>query len=126
MPRNFRSSYVVAYWAKTNDKIREYNDMGLAPQPGVIKYFIKHCLMVGDQSYIYWFAYCDWFLSTPENIKNMFGKPVEVWYQNLFHPTGPASFVPVACILAKFVYAKFSYRSKDIMAVVPRLKQSCF
>ena len=68
--------------------------------------------MVGDQSYTHWFAYCDWFLSTPENIKNMFGKPVEVWYQNL--------------ILAKFVHAKFSHRSRDIMAVVPRIKQSCF
>ena len=56
----------------------------------------------------------------------MFGKPVEVWYQNLFAPTGPASFVPVASILAKFVHATFSHRSRDIMAVAPRLKQSWF
>ena len=126
MSRNFRSSYVVAYWAKADGRIREYNDMGLTPKPGVIKYFVKHCLMVGDQSYTNWFAYCDWFLSTPENIRNMFGKPVEVWYQNLFQPTGPASFVPVARILAKFVHVTFSHRSLDIMTVAPRLKQSCF
>ena len=126
MSRNFRSSDVVAYWAKADGRIREYNDMGLTPKPGVIKYFVKHCLMVGDQSYTNWFAYCDWFLSTPENIRNMFGKPVEVWYQNLFQPTGPASFVAVARILAKFVHVTFSHRSLDIMAVAPRLKQSCF
>ena len=47
MSRNFRSSYIVAYWAKADGRIREYNDMGLTPQPGVIKYFIKHCLTVG-------------------------------------------------------------------------------
>ena len=58
--------------------------------------------------------YCDWFLSTAENMKRMFGKPVEIWYQNLFQPTGPASFVPVASILTKFVHAKFSHRSRDI------------
>ena len=112
--------------AKTDGRIREYNDMGLTPQPSVIKYFIKHCLVVGDQSYTHWFAYCDGFLSNPENTKNMFGKPIEVWYQNLFQPAGPASFVPVARILAKFVLVKFSHRSRDIMAAVPRLKQSCF
>ena len=126
MSRNFRSSYIVAYWAKADGRIREYNDMGLTSQPGVIRYFIKHCLMVGDQSYTHWFAYCDWFLSTPENIKYTFGRPVEVWYQNLFQPTGPASFVPVARILAKFVHVKFSHRIRDIMAVVPRIKQSYF
>ena len=126
MSRNFRSSHIAAYWAKADGRIREYNHMGLTPQPGVIKYFIKHCLMVGDQSYTHWFAYCDWFLSTPENIKSIFGKPVEVWYQNLFQPTGPASFVPVARILGKFVHAKFSHRSRDVMAVVRRIKQSCF
>ena len=81
--------------------------------------------MVGDQSYTtHWFAYHEWFLSTPENIENIFGKLVEVRYKTLFQPTGPASFIPVARILAKFVHAKFSYKSRDIMAVVPRLKQS--
>ena len=74
--------------------------MGLTPQPAVIKYFIKDCLMIGNQSCTHWFLYCDWFLSTPENTKNMLDKPVEVWYQNLFQPTGPVSFVPVARILS--------------------------
>ena len=46
MSRNFRSSYIVAYWAKADGRIKEYYDMGLTPQPGVIKYFVKHCLMV--------------------------------------------------------------------------------
>ena len=51
MSRYFTLSYIVAYWAKADGKIREYNDMGLTPQPGVFKYFIKDCLMVGNQSY---------------------------------------------------------------------------
>ena len=29
MSRNFRSSYIVAYWAKADGRIREYNDMGV-------------------------------------------------------------------------------------------------
>lgn len=124
--RNSRSSYIIAYWVKSDGQIREYNSMGLTPHPGLIKYFVKHSLMVGDKSYTHWFAYCDWFLPINDTLKNMFGKPVEVWNRTLFDLAGPASFIPVSRIVAKFVHAKFAYRNKDLMVIVPRLKHSCF
>ena len=83
MSRYFTLSYIVAYWAKADGKIREYNDMGLTPQPGVFKYFIKDCLMVGNQSYTHWFVYCDWFLTTPGNIKNTFRTKISFNQQDL-------------------------------------------
>ena len=90
--RNFRSSYIVAYWAKADGRIRQYNDMSLTPQPGVIKFFIKRGLMVGDQSCTHWFVYCDWFLSTAESIKKKclanrlkFGTKISLHQQGLLH-----------------------------------------
>ena len=124
--RNHRSSYVVAYWASRAGEIRKFCDMGLSPQPGIIKYFLKHSLTVVDQSYTHWFAYWHWFYPVEEHIRNEYGKPVEVWHQNLFEQAGAASFIPVSRILAKFVHAKVHRHNKDLLIVVPRLRNSCF
>ena len=124
--RNHRSSYVVAYWASNAGEISKFCDMGLSPRPGIIKHFLKHSLIFGDQHYEHWFAYCEWFLPVEEHMKNEYGKPVEVWYQKLFEQLGPASFIPVSRILAKFVHIKLRRHNKDLIILVPRLRNSCF
>lgn len=124
--RNNRSSYIHAYWASSGGEIKNYNDMGLTPRPGVIQHFLKHTILNCGKAYEHWFAFCEWFLPLPEEVKNFYGKPVELWQQYLFEQMGPASFIPVSRILAKCVHANVRHNNLDVVVLIPRFRNSCF
>ena len=93
--KNLRSSYIVAYWCKDGGEIAKYNKYDTTPSPGTIRYLLKHSIIVNNRCFEHWFAYCDWFHPVNTNIRYSFGKPVEVWYRNLFKQFGTAFHRPV-------------------------------
>lgn len=126
LSRNNRSSYIVAHWASNDGNIKSFDEMELSPRPGIIKYFLKHTLTIHVTSYEHWLAFCDWFLSVPDHIRFEFGKPLELWHNNLYELAGASSFIPVSRIFGKFVHARLHRHSKDLMVIVPVVKNSCF
>ena len=81
-------------------------------------------LLIEDKSYEHWFAHCNWFYPVQDKIRHRFGKPLEIWNRSLLEQLGPSSFIVVFRILLKFVDVPYQFRSKDLMVVVPRTKNS--
>ena len=69
--------------------------MYFTAKPGQIQYFITHLLYIEEKAYKHTFAFVDWFLPLSDEIKYMYGKPVEVWSADHFELSGEASFIPV-------------------------------
>ena len=99
-------------------------ETGLTARPGRIKYFLKHLVFIGEKCYGHWFANVEWFYPVTDDLKYKFRKPTEIWNNSLSEQFGAASFMSVFCILSKFVYAPFEYRSKKLMVIIPRLNFS--
>ena len=95
-------------------QIIKYRDIGLTLRPGRIKYFLKHLVFVGEKCYGHWFTNVEWFYQAADDLKDKFRKPTEIWHSSLFEQFETASFVPVFCMLSKFLYALFDDRSKKI------------
>jgi len=100
------------------------NEVGYSPRPGFIEYFVKHCILINNEYYEHWFAFCKWFMPVQDEIRNRYGKPVEVWQRHHFENMGPASFIPLQRIFCKGVYCVFSHAGSELIAVIPRVKHS--
>lgn len=122
--RSSRSACIVSYWTATNGKISNMEEMSFQPRPGLIEYFIKHCILISNESLEHWFGFCKWHLPVEDEIKHKFGKPMEVWHKNHFEDMGPSSFIPLQRIFAKAVYAEFTYKSRELIVIAPRVKHS--
>ena len=120
--RSSRSSYILAHWCGSNGKVLSYDNMTFTPRPGQILWFYKHILFVDNQPYEHYFAFVEWYMPMPEAIKNKYGKPIQVWRNKIFEPTGSASFIPVQRIKSKFVYIEQSIESHDVIVVLPRFR----
>ncbi|KAL3892019.1 hypothetical protein ACJMK2_004259 [Sinanodonta woodiana] len=93
---------ILAHWSDGDCKIAGCNAVDLTPRPGQI------------ENLFYLFTELD------ESLKNMYGKPVEVWRSDSFEREGPAVFIPVQRIKSKFVYAYKTIKSKKVIIVCPR------
>ncbi|KAL3884915.1 hypothetical protein ACJMK2_025014 [Sinanodonta woodiana] len=82
---------ILAHWSDGDCKIAGCNAVDLTPRPEL-----------------------------DESLKNMYGKPVEVWRSDSFEREGPAVFIPVQRIKSKFVYAYKTIKSKKVIIVCPR------
>ena len=118
--RYSRSCYILAYWAANDGAILPANQMPTTPNPGRVLYFIKHIISKpGQQSLTHVFAKVEWYMGTP-NLKDHFGKPVEVWNKDFYLPNEPASFIPIQRIKSKFIPAFTKLRGLDVIVVLPR------
>ena len=102
------------YWVASGRQIIKYRGIGLTLRPGRIKYFLKHLVFIGEKCYGHWFTNVEWFYQAADDLKDKFGKPTEIWHSSLFEQFQTASFIPVFCMLSKFLYALFEDRSKKI------------
>lgn len=118
--RSHRSSYITAFWCGDGGNVQSYEDMYLYARPGRICSFISHLIYVNNEPKQHIFALVQWFLPVVDELRFKFGKPVEVWSSDLLEMEKGASFIPVQRIKSKFVHIKFQYRSKNVMAVLPR------
>ena len=97
-----RSCYILANW-NDNGQI----DPSLNPSdytPGRVLYYALHSMVVDGEINCkqHLFARVERYLEHPE--KESLGKPLQIWYNGLFHPRGPASFIPVQRIANRFAY----------------------
>ena len=95
-----RSCYILANW-NDNGQI----DPSLNPSdytPDRVLYYALHSMVVDGEIKQHLFARVEWYLEHPE--KESLGKPLQIWYNGLFHPRSPASFIPVQRIANRFAY----------------------
>ena len=124
--RSNRSAYITAYWCGENGLIQQYDSMYFAARPGRILYFVMHNLFIDDVAHPHIFAFTEWYLPMGDVNKYKYGKNVEVWSSDLFEPLGSASFMPIQRIKSKFLHIKFELDCKNVMAVIPRKRATCF
>ena len=96
--------------------------MHLTPHPGKIMFFLKHGLIVSGKRYEHLFAYVDWLHHTSDDTRYYYGKPLEVWYSNIYKRNGPANFIPVQRIRSKFIKISKQLHGKDVYVVSARSK----
>ena len=68
---------------------------------GMIDYFVKQNIKVGNQYVTCILAAINWFQSHPD--RHLIGAPAEVWCKDLFEVEGQATFIPTQRICGKFV-----------------------
>ena len=122
LSRNHKSGYIVAHWTAGDGNIANFENY-VPSRPGVIEYFFKHSLIHKEEHLDHWFAKCKWFLPSPDDIRNKYGKPVEIW-RSLFENSGPASFIPVLRIHSKVVITTKRVAGQNSVIVVPRIRHS--
>ncbi|KAL3855185.1 hypothetical protein ACJMK2_014405 [Sinanodonta woodiana] len=118
--RSYRSAMILAHWSDGDCKIAGCNSVDLTPRPGQIEKLLLHNLFVDGKMCLHLIAKVIWFTELDESLKNMYGKPVEVWRSDSFEREGPAVFIPVQRIKSKFVYAYKTIKSKKVIIVCPR------
>ncbi|KAL3858314.1 hypothetical protein ACJMK2_012908 [Sinanodonta woodiana] len=118
--RSYISAMILAHWSDGDCKIAGCNAVDLTPRPGQIEKLLLHNLFVNGKMCLHLIAKVIWFTELDESLKNMYGKPVEVWRSDSFEREGPAVFIPVQRIKSKFVYAYKTIKSKKVIIVCPR------
>ncbi|KAL3870769.1 hypothetical protein ACJMK2_038828 [Sinanodonta woodiana] len=111
---------ILAHWSDGDCKIAGCNAVDLTPRPGQIEKLLLHNLFLDGKMCLHLIAKVIWFTELDESLKNMYGKPVEVWRSDSFEREGPAVFIPVQRIKSKFVYAYKTIKSKKVIIVCPR------
>ena len=110
------SSFVLARWCKLGGLIdTSGSDLG----PGVVDYFFKQNIKVGNQYVKCILAAIQWFQSHPD--RHSIGAPVEVWCKDLFKLEG--TFIPVQRIYGKFIPAVDIVRDENVLVVCPLVRK---
>ena len=94
-----RNSYVLANWA-LQSLVNTNNPNDYCP--GQIQYFFVHSLTLNSELHQHLFAYVLWYEPHPHIDK--YGKPLQVWYKNMYQVHGPSNFIPIQRIANRFVF----------------------
>ena len=120
IPRSKRSSFVTAFWCGASGEVQDFNTMYLTPRPGKVSFYIRHAVIVNNERYEHILACVEWYLPCSEPMKNFYGKPVELWKNNLFELHKSAKFMPIQRIKSKFVHVPENINGSDVLVVLPR------
>lgn len=121
--RSVRSSNIVAYWCGEAGKVEPFETMYHSPRPGKIIYFIKHSVVLNGVYTEHVLARVDWFLRSENYDGNViYGKPIMIFRDRLYEPSGSASFLPVQRIFSKYVFARTEMDCNEMIVVVPRIR----
>ena len=121
--RTVRSASIVAHWCSSGGSIASQDEMEIIPRPGEIEKFLIHNVKGQDGVYTHILAKVKWFRKLPQPFIDKIGniRPVSVW-SNLYEDEGPASFIPIQRIKAKYVSASEVIDGKHVIFVCPRDK----
>ena len=111
---------MLARWSKLGGLI---DTSGRVLRPGVVDYFLKQNIKVGNQYVTRILAAVHWFQSHPD--RHSLGAPVEVWCKDLFELEGEATFIPVRRIYGKFIPAVDVVRDKNVLVCPLVRKLQC-
>ena len=120
--RTVRNSYILANWAGNAGRIDDQSSNTLS-RPGEVAYFFRHRVKVRssnsgvpDRSYQFHMARVNWYSKHPNQLA--YGSSVQIWC-NQFDPFGPACFIPIHRLHARFVASKGKYEDETVMVVTP-------
>lgn len=82
-----------------------------------IQYFCKHTVTINGENKTHMLINLSWFLYHPK--KDVFGKPITVWYNNLFEPCGVHTIVPVQLVKCRSVSLVDKLDHEDVFIVIP-------
>ena len=97
-----RSSLIMANWPHCSSLImanwphQAQIQLAVNPQdmtPGRVQYYILHSATLNSETFQHLFAYVLWYQPHPD--KERLGKPLQVWYNNIYQTEGPSSFIPI-------------------------------
>ena len=111
--RSSRSAYVSGFWTKQGNKLDSL-ELPRLPRPGRVEYYFKQNILLQDQTKTVYLAKVDWYLET-ERLKDYYGKPVEVYRNNLFEQPGPAMFIPISRLKCKIVPVVTKLEGVDVV-----------
>ena len=85
-----------------------------------LHYFCKHSATInGENKTHIMLTKLSWFLYYPK--KDMFGKPITVWYNNLFEPCGVHTIVPVQLVKCRSVCLVDKLDHEDVYICCPSM-----
>ena len=82
-----------------------------------LHYFCKHSATINGENKTHSLTNLSWFLYHPK--KDVFGKPITVWYNNLFEPCGVHTIVPVQLVKCRSVCLVDKLDHEDVFVVIP-------
>lgn len=108
----------MAFWSDDDGNITVENE--LTARPGQIEKCVKHSIIVNGETKCHYLAKVHWFKKLEDPLRNFYGKPVEVWYSNMYVPMGSASFIPIHRIKCRFVFVQTTLLNKEVIVISPR------
>ena len=112
----------MAFWYGEEGQICPYDKMYTVPRAGEILYFFKHFLYVNDVCMEHILCFVEWFKMLGDENRHFYGKPIEISYAKIHELAGPASFIPVQRLKAKFVSVVEEKFNKEVMVILPRYR----
>lgn len=82
-----------------------------------INYFCKHATVINGYHKSHLLVNLSWFKYHPKNVA--FGKPVTVWYHDLFEPCGIHSMIPIQFIKSRSVSLIDKLDGESVLFVTP-------
>ena len=87
-------------------------------RPVRVKHYIKVYFNLGEKAHDYLLlAVVSWLL--PHPLKNILGKPAEVWHHSQYESGGVSSFLPLQYLKSRCTHSTTTVRSETLMVVVP-------
>ena len=86
-------------------------------RPVDVKYYFKASFTVNSKLYSLNFAYVSWFL--PHRQRYAIGKPVELWYDQMYESSGIHTFLPIDKLLFRCAFTIMPHEHENLMAVIP-------
>lgn len=111
-------SNVLANWAEQAQINTDNQDQ----TPGKVHYYFTHSIMLNNVLTQHLIAYVMWYEPHPD--RNKLGKPLELWYKDMFQTTGPSSYIPIQRISNKFVFC--TTKNLNEMIVCPLIPKYYF
>ncbi|XP_031560353.1 uncharacterized protein LOC116296474 [Actinia tenebrosa] len=112
--RKSRSGFILAAWCGVNGRI---DTSGTKVRPGVVTHFIRQNVEVDGCMETCILAEVRWFQVHPR--RDALGAPLQVWCNNHYEIEGPADFIPLQRIHAKFVPAIQVLNNENVLVVCP-------
>ena len=115
--RTASSSIVIASWKASLFQPCSEEAGDVINRAARIYYFCQHSVTINGVNKTHILAYLSWFLYHPK--KSVFGKPITVWYNNLYEPGGVHTLVPVQLVKCRAVFLAEELDHEDVCIVIP-------
>ena len=80
------------------------------------QYFFVHSLTLNSELHQHMFVY------EPHPHIDKYGKPLQVWYKNMYQVNGPSNFIPIQRIANRFVF--YCDADAEEMIICPLISRS--